>query len=423
MVRAGVDAADRISLHRGRDAMKPNPRPPTPLPESFVESDAQLAELCEHLSHCEVAAFDTEFIGEESYHPHLCLIQIATRQRLVIIDPLSVRDLSPLWRLLTDGGRVIVVHAGREEVRSCRHEGGQVPARLFDVQIAAGLVGLNYPAGYASLVQQLLGVQLDKGETMTDWSQRPLTERQLRYAYDDVRHLLPIHDAIARRLDKLDRRDWAEEEFRGLIEHAAPPQPDRERWRKLRGLGGLDRRRLAIVRDMHAWRDRTAQAANRPVRTILRDELIIEIAKRSPQTDADVQALRGLPRHAAEEALRVSRAARKLTPAECPQPEERDTELPQTGMLTGLLVSALGDLCARQRLALNLAASSHDLRQLVRWRQRGGERPADHPLFHGWRASAILPEMLALLDGRKRLGIADVNAQSPLSWSDGLTDH
>jgi ribonuclease D len=171
------------------------------LPEQIVSTADELTACCEHLAACRRFGFDTEFVGENTYHPHLCLVQVATAERLYLIDPLAVGPLDAFWRLVVDPQNLVVVHAGREEVRLCRLWAGQTPGNFFDLQIAAGLVGLAYPLGAGSLINQLLGVQLAKAETLTEWRDRPLTAAQIRYAFDDVRYLLPAHERVAARLE------------------------------------------------------------------------------------------------------------------------------------------------------------------------------------------------------------------------------
>ena len=200
--------------------------------EEMVTSPEALAACCEYLRSYPQIGFDTEFVGEDTYHPTLCLIQVATPDRLILIDPQTVGPLDAFWDLIVDPGRVVVVHAGREETRLCRQATGQTPGNLFDVQIAAGLVGLTYPLSHGALVNQLLRVQLTKGETLTEWRHRPLTPSQVTYAYDDVRYLLSLYQQIDTRLQKLDRREWAREEFAWLAQAAAPEDPVGERWRK-----------------------------------------------------------------------------------------------------------------------------------------------------------------------------------------------
>src|SRR5262249_13695031 len=160
----------------------------------------ELAACCEHLAERRRFGFDTEFVGEDTYHPHLCLVQVATDEHLFLIDPLSVGPLDRFWQLLVDPNNLVIVHAGREELRLCRLFAGQPPANLFDLQIAVALIGLPYPLGHATLVNQILGVQLSKAETLTEWRTRPLTRRQIHYAYDDVRYLLPVWEKVSTEL-------------------------------------------------------------------------------------------------------------------------------------------------------------------------------------------------------------------------------
>src|SRR5437868_2427152 len=199
------------------------------LPEQFVERPDELAACCDHLAGCSAFGFDTEFIGEDTYHPHLCLVQVATAERLFVIDPLAAGPLDRFWEMVADPARVVVAHAGREEIRMCQLGCGRPPGNLFDLQIAAGLVGLGYPMGHGALVNNLLGVQLAKAETLTDWSRRPLTQQQVQYAYDDVRFLIALWQKLGKKLAKLGRRDWAVEEFRALEHRALLENPAVER--------------------------------------------------------------------------------------------------------------------------------------------------------------------------------------------------
>ena len=195
--------------------MSTAPTPPEnyQLPEEIVTTPEGLAACLGHLAACRSFGFDTEFVGENTYHPQLCLVQVATAERLYLLDPLAVGPLDAFWALVVDPANLVVAHAAREEVRMCRLRTGRTPGNLFDLQIAAGLVGLAYPLGHGPLVSQLVGVQLAKAETLTEWRDRPLTGEQIRYAFDDVRYLLPAWRRVAGRLEKLGRADWAREEF------------------------------------------------------------------------------------------------------------------------------------------------------------------------------------------------------------------
>jgi ribonuclease D len=387
--------------------------------EEMVTSPEELAECCAYLANCPAIGMDTEFVGEESYHPRLCLVQVATPEKLILIDPLSAGPLDAFWSLVIDPARVVVVHAGREEVRLCRLWAGQVPGNLFDLQLAAGLVGLTYPLGHGNLVNQVLKVQMSKGETLTEWRHRPLTPEQIRYAYDDVRYLLPLWQKLSARLEKLGRAAWAREEFAELAHMAAPEDPVGERWRKLRGLGSLDRKRLAVVRALFVWREEKAARTNRPARTIVRDDLLVEIARRNPSKERDLQVVRGLAKRDLDAIVEVVAEARALPPEDHPTPAERDQDPPQVALVTSILTAVLGDVCARRHLAPNLVASTTDVRLLVRARLSGAPLPSSSGLTHGWRAEHVLPDLLAVLEGRRGVRVHNVRADAPLSYDDG----
>ncbi len=184
-----------------------------PIEETVVADPSSLAECCARLASYPQIGFDTEFVGEDTYEPSLCLIQVATPDALYLIDPLSAGPLDAFWRILVDPNRVVVVHAGREETRICRRMSGVAPTNWFDLQVAAGLVGLSYPMGHSALVSQLLGVQLSKGETLTEWRQRPLSPAQMSYAFNDVRYLLALWQRLHAWLTERDRLGWVREEF------------------------------------------------------------------------------------------------------------------------------------------------------------------------------------------------------------------
>jgi ribonuclease D len=386
----------------------------TDLPQQFVDSPAGLADCCEHIARGHVFGFDTEFIGEDTFHPTLCLIQVATPEWLFVIDPLAVGSLQRFWDLVADPARVVVVHAGREEIRMCQQGCGRAPGNLFDLQIAAGLVGLGYPMGHAALVYQLLKVQISKAETLTDWARRPLTDQQIEYGYDDVRYLLPLWRQLTKQLGKLGRVDWMTEESETLIHRALADDPTIERWRKLRGLGSLDRRRLAVVRELFGWRESIAERQNRPARTVVRDDLVVEIARRLPQKDKDLTVLRGLPRTDYTGILDAVRRGRDMPAEQWPALPDRDNDPPQVALVTALLMAVLGDLCARSALTPAVAATTSDVKALARGRFQGTtEPPADSALARGWRSRAVLPALEAVLDGRQAVRIADIRASAP----------
>jgi ribonuclease D len=395
------------------------------LPEQLITQPEELAACCEHLMAGHRFGLDTEFVGEDTYHPRLCLVQVATAERLYLIDPLSVGPLDAFWKVVIDPDNLVVVHAGREEVRLCHLWSGQTPANLFDLQIAAGLVGMLYPLSHGSLVHQVLGVQLVKGETLTEWRTRPLTRAQLQYALDDVRYLLHLWERLAGRLEELGRMAWASEEFARLTTNATLEGPGAsaptDRWRKLRGLGALDRRRLAVVRDLYAWREEMAARNNRPARTIVRDDLLIEIARRNPTRERDLHVVRGLPKRDLAGIVQVVQQAVALPLDQCPALADREQDPPQVALVGNIAAAVLGDFCARNRLAPNLVATNQDVKLLVRAAHQGRPPPAESLLTQGWRAKHVLPELLAVLQGRRSVRVVNPRADAPLEYADTMS--
>jgi len=398
------------------------PRPPgqpvklPTLPEHLITDPSQLVGCLDHIARCPVIGFDTEFVGEQTYRPELCLLQVATPEHLYVIDPFHCGPLDRFWELLLDPGRTTVVHAGREDVRICCFQVGKPPADVFDLQIAAGLVGLNYPIGYGGLVHDLLGHKMSKSETLTDWRRRPLLPAQVRYAFDDIRFLLPAWKKLTERLKRLKRIDWAREEFVTAVRRATGDEESPvEKWRRLKGIGRLDRRQLAVARELHAWREEFAARVNRPARQLLRDDVLVEIARRSPVRADDLASYRGVPRGEVESILEAVRRARALPVHDCPSLEPREADPPPVVLLANLLGVVLSDWCARNKLAANLVASGSDLRALVRHHVTGDPLP-DIPLAGGWRATAVLGELTAVLDGRNALQVRNPRSAAPLGF-------
>jgi ribonuclease D len=389
--------------------------------EEIVVADSHaLADCCAELAKATHLGFDTEFVGEETYEPSLCLIQVATPGTLYLIDPLSAGPLDAFWQLLVEPTRTVIVHAGREEVRLCRRMGGQAPTNWFDLQIAAGLVGLAFPMSHAALVNQFLGVQLSKGETLTEWRHRPLSQSQLTYAFDDVRYLLPVWQRLDAKLGSLNRREWAQQEFSRFVAQSLPEVNNQavlaDKWRKLRGISSLDRRRLGLVREMFQAREAIAANVNRPARYLVRDDLLIEIARRNPKSPDEIQTMRGMAKRFVTPMWEAVERARQLDGNDLPTVVERDRDRPQVALIVNLVAAILNDFCARQRLAFGLTATMNDLRDLVRAKMQKADPSASNVLLTGWRRDAVLPILLEVLEGQRSVRIADLQADSPFAF-------
>jgi ribonuclease D len=386
--------------------------------EALISSKAQLVALADHLRSSGRFAFDTEFVSEDTYEPVLCLMQVATRDRLAIIDPLAVADLSPFWDVVFDPSLQVVMHAAGEDLRICLLRTGKLPARVFDVQIAAGLVGLSYPLSLVNLVGQVLDVSLTGGETRTDWRRRPLSAAQVEYALDDVRYLLDLADEFARRLVELGRAEWAQEEFADFLASIAG-RAEEERWRRLPGLHQLSRRGLEMARRLAGWREDEARRQNRPMRQIMRDDILVAIAKRQPTNRRGLESLRDFNRpgllNKSDQILRTLDHARSVPDEHLPDLLTRQEELPGLSTVANLLVAGLAQCCAQSQVAGSLVANVSDIKQLVRWHLDGREESRRPALLQGWRSELCGAVLLDLLEGRLALRVADPASDFPVA--------
>jgi ribonuclease D len=383
-----------------------------------ITSDQHLRDFCDTIHSASVVAFDTEFVSEDSFQPELCLIQLAAAGRLAIVDPLEVQDLAPLWQLLRSAGRETLVHAGREEFRFFLRHGGGSPAQWFDVQIAAGLIGLEYPASYGTLAGRLLGKTIAKEETRSDWRRRPLTQRQLEYALLDVADLEAIRGALYRRLTELNRLHWLDEELTSWQRDLEQLEAS-ERWPRIAGISNLSPRALAIVRELAAWRDAEAERRNQPTRRILRDDLLVELARRQTADPKRIRAVRGmergeLQRHLPKLAGCVERAM-ALGDDQLPRLPKRSSR-PQLNLLGQFLSTALGSICRSAEVAPSLAGTAQDVRDLIAYRLNlGGFAPGEVPLLAtGWRAEVVGQAIDHLLAGETAIRIGNPLDEEPL---------
>jgi len=284
------------------------------------------------------------------------------------------------------------------------------------VQIAAGLLGLGYPLGYGPLIQEVLGTRVIKRETLTNWRARPLLPAQIRYAFDDVRYLLPLWESLSNELRVLGRVAWLFEETETLKHRAVVDNPAVEKWRKLRGIGSLERKKLSIVRELFAWREEKAARINRPARAVLRDDLIVEIAKRNPYQEEDLQSLRGLGKGDLRGILEAVKEARALPADEWPEAVERDSDPLQMSTVAGFLGAVLADLCARMKLTTGIVASAQDVKLLIRALLKTEPPSAESHLTRGWRGEHVLPKLLEVLHGKRSVRIADVKREAPFDY-------
>jgi len=383
-----------------------------------ISTPEALAEYCGRLAQFPEVALDTEFVGEQRFEPQLCLVQVAAGSELVLIDALAVPELGLFWQTLVAPGHEVIVHAGRGELAFCYRSTGALPAQVFDVQIAAGMVGIEYPASYGNLLAKVLGVASAKRETRTDWRRRPLSARQIAYALDDIRHLAPLRAALHARLAERGRLGWFAEEMEAWRAEVVASLSE-ERWRRVSGNTGLEPRSLAILRELWKWRQSVAERRNCPPRRVLRDDLLVELARRQSADIGQIRALRGLERGDLKRQLpRIAAAIQRglsAAPAELP-PAVPSEPAPQLAVLGQFLFSALGTISRQQGISPGLVGTPADVRDWVLYRTGQWPRPDPPLLARGWRATLVGAVLDDLLAGRLALRVADPNADAPLRF-------
>jgi ribonuclease D len=384
----------------------------SPAPNTrYVDTPEALSALCEILSGCDRLAIDTEFIRERSYAPKLEIIQIATPDGLVaVIDyaKLGTRADVPFHAILTDPTILKVFHAADQDLEILFSLTGARITPVFDTQIAAGLVGFGAKQSYGALVEATQGFRLAKGESMTDWSIRPLTPAQLEYAMDDVRYLLAVYERLRTDLEQRGRLAWAFQEAEGLQDNITSTlglrNDPRTCFQRVKGRGSLDALQLAVLRELAAWRENEAMRRDRPRGSVLKDELLVEIARRRPKHAGQLKNLRGIqPRDiersgddlvaAVGKALAMPRSEYPIPEPSLPVPDE------QTLALTDLLQAVVHSVAARESVAASMLATNGELQRLADAFRRG-ESCRDLPVLSGWRGSLVGNDLLAVLEGR-----------------------
>jgi ribonuclease D len=378
----------------------------------FIDTESALAEFIEHLREQKSFAYDSEFIGELTYHPKLCVIQAATTQRIGLIDPIADIDLKPFWELLCDEQVEKIVHAGEQDIEPVHRLIGRAAANVFDTQVAAGFVALAYPIGLSKLVHELLGVKLGKGLTFTHWDQRPLSSQQLKYAADDVRYLPAVRAELGKRLDARGHVAWAAEECQSLCDPQRYGFHGEDYYLRIRGAGALSPASLAVLRELTIWRDAAARAQDVPARAMLKDEILLDMA-RSPIKSVDRLArVKGLPRPVEAEhgttIVEVTLRALAL-PAE-QRPVAKNIEATPTERFEAeSLYAVAAALCAAQSIDPALVASRQEIAELYRALRESDSLPAIS-LLSGWRAEACGKKLVELFRG---------NGEIALAWRNG----
>ena len=374
-----------------------------PLPAPAIEhlsSTADIQRFADEARAVGRIALDTEFLWERTYAPVPCLVQVATADRIAVIDPIEGGDVAPIADVVADPAVEVLMHAPAADLLLFVRRYGVRPVRIYDVQLVAGFVGLGSSLAYDRLVERVLRVRLAHNETFSNWVKRPLSPTQVAYAADDVRHLHAIAEALRRDLEARGRTAWAEDELaRRYGAGVGAPDP-RQAYLKLARRGRLSGRQLAVLREIAAWREAEAEASDLPVGWVLKDPTLVELARTTPRDVAAIGQVRGaggLSGAARERLARAIAAGVAADPIELPREVPRDLlrRVAAAAELAAVLLRVRSDAAD---LASELLATRGELERYVEsLLAEGGEL---HPLAEGWRAELVGHELRELVEGR-----------------------
>lgn len=370
----------------------------------YISTYEELLAFCKRAAAFDAVAIDTEFLRERTYHARLCLVQAATPEECVVIDPIVIKDLSPLAELMDDEGTIKVFHACSQDMEVLYHTLGVLPAPIFDTQVAAAFLGERMQMSYNGLVHAFCDVDLPKTESLTDWSRRPLSDLQLEYAVDDVRYLIVAYGVIMDRLGQLGRVSWVTDEMRPLanVEHYVVDQ--RLAFKRVKRINSCTRRQLAIARELAAWRERRAERRNVPRKWIMSDEVLVALVKRAPKTVDDFRRTRGteqLSEADVDAALVAIERGRNCPSDKLPFiSRPHHTPTPEVESICDLMYALMRLVSERSGVATAIIASRDELFSYM-------EHPERSPLRDGWRFELVGTLLDDLLAGNMGLTVKD----------------
>lgn len=372
-----------------------------PVPPLTTTTEA-LAAACARLATHDYVTVDTEFLRETTYYPKLCLIQMASADEIVLVDPLAAGiDLAPFFGLMADERVVKVFHAARQDLEIIWNQGRIIPVPLFDSQVAAMVCGYGEQVSYESLASSLAGAKIDKSSRFTDWARRPLTEAQLVYAAADVTHLRVVYQKLHARIEKNSRLDWIADEMAILTNPRTYEVEPEEAWMRVKARIRKPVERAVLI-ELAAWREREAQTRDVPRGRILKDDGLAEIAVAQPKSIEDLSRLRAIPNgfersRAGSEILEAVIRGKARDPASIPPIESERSG--GSGALVQLLKVLLQSVAERNHVAPKLIASAEDIDRLA-------SRPDDDmPVVQGWRGEVFGQVALQLIRGEVLLGL------------------
>lgn len=368
----------------------------------YIDTDAALERFCETISTSPWIGIDTEFIREKTYKPRICLIQLSTPDHIACIDPFQVHSITPLQNLIGNEQSVKILHSAYQDMETLLDYLNILPSKIFDTQVAAALLGFGDQIGYANLVKEILDIDVNKDQSRTDWSKRPLTLEQRLYAANDVRYLGPLYIHLSSILNQKKRMDWLIEDFQKLTDKRTYQQDPKTLWKKVRGARKLSTAQLPILQQLTAWREHRATIDNLPRKWIIPDDLLIELSRRSPETMNELDQLRGwtekMSRKYGREILKEIQKGRTIPKAYWPSISIKpEPSLAQEAVLDAMMAIVKIE-ADKNRISPALLASRNEVEKFFFF-------PEESALCKGWKKHLIGNRLSSFLAGEKSLSI------------------
>lgn len=378
----------------------------------YIDSSAQLAEFCGKINNAGYCAIDTEFVREKTYYAVLALIQVASEKHMACIDPLTIDNFDPFIALMQNRELIKVFHSPSQDLEILFQRFSCMPQPIFDTQLAAAVLGYDHQIGYADLVNQITGIKLEKKHTRANWSRRPLAEDEINYAMDDVRYLLPVYQTLKTEMEDKKRYAWIEKDLLAMTSVSNYQIETADLWRRLKGVQKLRGVELQIARHLCQWREQMAQQINLPRRWVVKDDLIIEIARLKPSKVIDLDSIRDVNEKFIEKhgdrILQIVATAQDTPTSKWPQHDVKQSLSTPQQALGDCLMALCRIIAEDNQIAVATLATRKDIDNLITDRKNSR-------LSQGWRFSLAGEKLLNFLHGQSALSVSDEQIRlSPL---------
>ena len=374
---------------------------------SLINTPDALEALVNRALNTPCVGIDTEFVWDQTYYPRLGIVQVGLAENdCYLIDTVTLSDLSPIGVLIADPHTVKILHDAQQDLWILRRITDAVPCNIFDTRCAAGFVGLNSTLSLSNLLRLCLNIQLPKTETRTNWLRRPLSDKQLEYAIDDVRYLPALCEHLLTDIHRRGRKNWLVEEFHQYdIPQLYDDRTPEEQYTRVKGTGRLSRRDMAIVRELATWREKKARQVDRPKNRVISDDAIVQIARRKPQSIRSLKQMRGIPgstvNRYSNSLLSTVQRGLAINEENYPpiSPPERPNPLDDARF--DLAMAFLRGRCLSEGIDIAMVASRTEVKAYISSKKNA----TDNPLHTGWRHEFLGADLTALLNGKHAIGI------------------